>query len=40
MKGETIMNKYTLYAGTAGAMQTAEVKNEKKATLWERFKII
>ena len=30
MKGETIMNKYTLYAGTAGAMQTAEVKNEKK----------
>lgn len=38
MKGETIMNKYTLYAGTAGDIQTAEVKNEKKASLWQRFK--
>ena len=25
------MNKYTMYAGTAGAIQTAEVKEEKKA---------
>ena len=32
------MNKYTMYAGTAAAMQTAEAKDEKKTTLWERFK--
>ena len=38
MKGDFIMNKYTMYAGTASAMQTAEVKEEKKASLWERFK--
>ena len=38
MKGEIIMNKYTMYAGTAAAMQTAEAKDEKKTTLWERFK--
>ena len=31
------MNKYTMYAGTAGAIQTAEAKEEKKASLWERF---
>lgn len=26
-----------MYAGTAGAIQTAEAKEEKKASLWERF---
>ena len=31
------MNKYSMYAGTAGAIQTAEAKEEKKASLWERF---
>lgn len=32
------MNKYTMYAGTASAIQVSEEKDEKKASLWERFK--
>ena len=37
MKGEIIMNKYTMYAGTTASMQTAEAKDQKKTTLRERF---
>ena len=37
MKGEIIMNKYTMYAGTAASMQTAEAEDEKETTLWETF---